>query len=434
MNLVIKGGRVVDPANGVDKVLDVYLSDGKIAALGNVPSNPDHTIDATGLVVVPGLVDMHVHLREPGNEEEETIASGAESASAGGITSCACMPNTEPAIDNEAAAEFVILQSRRAGRSNVFPIGAVTKGRKGQQLAEMGGLVRGGAVAFSDDGDPVANAELLRRALLYAKMFDKPVINHCENKELAERGVMNAGMVSMILGLPGMSSASEEIMVARDLALAEITGGSLHIAHVSTAGSVELIRTAKARGIRVSCEAAPHHFTLTDKCVETFDPNYKVNPPLRTAADVEAIKEGLADGTIDAIASDHAPHTQEEKDVEFSFAPFGIIGMETLLPLTYTELVLPGVISLSRCVELVSTNPAKILRLSKGTLSPGADADITIIDTQTQWEIDVSKFRSKSRNCPFHGCKVHGRVGYTIVSGKVVFDADVESATWETFP
>ncbi len=423
MNLVIKGGRVVDPASGLDKVIDVFVQDNKIAALGNAPQNPDMTIDASGLVVVPGLVDMHVHLREPGNEEEETIASGAQSAAAAGITSCACMPNTEPAIDSEASAEFVILQSRRAAHANVFPIGAVTRGRKGEQLAEMGGLVRGGAVAFSDDGDPVANAEILRRALLYAKIFDKPVINHCENRELAGKGVMNAGSVSMILGLPGMPSASEEIMVARDLALADITGGTLHVAHVSTAGSVELVRRAKEKGIRVTCEATPHHFTLTDECVETFDSNYKVNPPLRTAADIQAIKAGLADGTIDAIASDHAPHTEEEKDVEFSFAPFGIIGMETLLPLVITELVRPGVISLSRAIELTSTTPAKILRLDRGTLSPGAIADITIMDIENEWEIDVNAFRSKSRNCPFHGRKVFGRALKTIVSGQVVPDS-----------
>lgn len=422
MDLIIKGGRVIDPANGVDEVRDIFVRDGKIVPPGDAPSTAATVIEAEGLVVVPGLVDMHVHLREPGNEEEETIASGAESAAAGGITSCACMPNTEPAIDSEAAAEFVILQSRRAAKSNVFPIGAITKGRKGEQLSEMGGLVRGGAVAFSDDGSPVANAELLRRALLYARMFDKPVINHCENSELAGRGVMNSGMVSMMLGLPGMSSASEEIMVARDLALAEITGGNLHIAHVSTAGSVELVRRAKAKGVQVTCEATPHHFTLTDKCVETFDPNYKVNPPLRTETDLMAIKEGLADGTIDAIASDHAPHTEEEKDVEFSFAPFGIIGMETLLPLVITELVCPGVISLPRAVELTATIPARILRCERGTLSPGAVADITVIDTETEWEIDVNAFRSKSRNCPFHARKVFGRAVKTIVSGMVVFE------------
>jgi len=422
VNLVIKGGRVLDPAGGVDSVLDIFVRDDKIAALGNVPANPDMTIDATGLIVVPGLVDMHVHLREPGNEEEETIASGAESAAAGGITSCACMPNTEPAIDNEAAAEFVILQSNRAARSNVYPIGAVTAGRKGEELAEIGGMVRGGAVAFSDDGSPVSNAEILRRAMLYTKMFDRPVISHCENRELAGSGVMNSGMVSMTLGLAGMSNASEEIMVARDIALAEITGALLHIAHVSAAGSVELVRRAKEKGLRVTCEATPHHFTLTDECVRLFDSNYKVNPPLRTAEDIQAIKAGLADGTIDAVASDHAPHTEEEKDVEFSFAPFGIIGMETLLPLVVSELVKPGIITLQKAIELVSTNPAKILRLERGTLTPGAVADIAIIDTETEWEIDVGSFRSKSRNCPFHGRKVFGRALKTIVSGRIIHE------------
>jgi dihydroorotase len=306
---LIRGGRVIDPAQGLDAVTDLWLEGDRVLHIGSRPDlQAEIVVDATGKIVCPGLIDMHVHLREPGREEDETIATGTAAALAGGVTSVACMPNTEPAIDNQAAAEFVILQARRAGQANVFPIGAITKGRRGEELAELGGLVEGGAVGFSDDGSPVRSAEIMRRALEYARMFDRVVMDHCEDTELTRNGVMHEGEVSLALGLPGMPAAAEEIMVARDLILAEQTGGRLHILHVSTAGSVELIRRAKQRGVAVTCEACVHHFALTDEALRSFDSNFKMNPPLRTRRDVEAILVGLRDGTIDAIVTDHAPH------------------------------------------------------------------------------------------------------------------------------
>lgn len=424
--ILIEGGRVVDPARGVDGQLDVLIEDGVVRALAPSLGGKDRgyarTIDARGLCVVPGLVDMHVHLREPGNEEEETIASGSAAAVAGGFTSVAAMPNTDPAVDNEAACEFQVNQGRRASKARVYPIGAITKGRKGEELSEMGGMVRGGAVGFSDDGSPVRNAEVMRKGLLYAKMFDKVVIDHAEDPDLAGKGVMHAGLVSMVLGLPGKSSASEEVMVARDITLAEITGGRLHIAHVSTRGSVEHVRRAKARGIKVTCEACPHHFSLTDEAVRTYDPNFKMNPPLRTADDVQAVIDGIRDGTVDAIASDHAPHSREAKEVEFQDAPNGVLGLETMVPVSYTRLVEERGISLARFVELLSTGPAKILGIPAGTLAPGAAADVTVLDLETPYTVDVENFRSKSRNCPFHGWAVRGRAAYTLVGGRVVHE------------
>ncbi|MBI3726064.1 dihydroorotase [bacterium] len=423
--LLIEGGRVVDPARGVDGRLDVLIEDGQIRALApglGGKGEYARVIDARGLVVTPGLVDMHVHLREPGNEEEETIASGAAAAAAGGFTSVAAMPNTDPAVDNEAACEFQVNQGRRAAKARVYPIGAITKGRRGEELAEMGGMVRGGAVGFSDDGSPVRNAEVMRRGLLYAKMFDKVVIDHAEDPDLAGKGVMHAGLVSMILGLSGKSSASEEVMVARDITLAEITGARLHIAHVSTEGSVELVRGAKARGIKVTCEATPHHFSLTDEAVRSFDPNFKKNPPLRTGDDVQAILDGLKDGTVDAIASDHAPHSREAKEVEFQDAPNGVTGLETMVPVSYTRLVEERGLPLARLVELLSVGPAKILGIAGGSLAPGAPADVTVLDLETAHAIDVETFRSKSRNCPFRGWPVRGRAAFTLVGGRVVHE------------
>src|SRR5438309_1234044 len=331
--LRIANGRVIDPAQDIDQIADLWIEDDRIIDVGpHHHFKADRTIDATGLIVSPGWIDMHVHLREPGREEDETIATGAAAAIAGGVTTVACMPNTEPAIDSQAAAEFVYLQAERAGNANVFPVGAVTKERQGKELAEMGGLVEGGAVAFTDDGSPVASAEIMRRALEYCRMFDKTVLEHCEDLELTRGGVMHEGFESMRLGLRGMPAAAEEVMVHRDIALAEITGARLHILHVSTAGSVDLIRRARQRGARVSGEACPHHFTLTDKCLRTFDSNYKMAPPLRTEADVEAILAGLKDGTLEVIATDHAPHAPEKKMRELDQAPNGIIGLETLIP------------------------------------------------------------------------------------------------------
>lgn len=419
-SLLIKNGRVIDPASKFDKVTNIFIADGKIKAIGTKTPRADKTIDAKGLIVAPGLIDMHVHLREPGMEAEETIASGVNAAVAGGFTSIACMPNTDPVVDNEASTEFVYLQAKRANLANVFPIGAITKGSLGEQLAEMGQMVRGGAVGFSDDGNPVKSAEVFRRALEYAKMFDKAVIDHCEDKDLTQNGVMNEGQLSVVLGLPGMPGIAEEIMVNRDIRLARLTNGQLHITHLTTARSVELVRQAKQEGIKVTGEVTPHHFTLTDKCVRSFDPNFKMNPPLRTWDDVKALREGLKDGTIDVIASDHAPHSLEEKDVEFSQAPFGVIGMESMLSLVVTELVEKKVLSWPEAIAKLTINPARILGIAKGTLKIGKDADITIIDPRKNWTINPDEFKSKSRNCPFAGWKVKGKAIKTIIAGREV--------------
>lgn len=417
--ILIRGGRVIDPASGRDEVTDVLIEGPRIARVGRATRKADEVIEADGLIVAPGLIDMHVHLREPGKQEEETIASGSAAAIAGGFTTVACMPNTEPVVDNEASAEFVFLQAERAGLANIYPIGAITKRQEGRELAEIGQLSRAGAVAFSDDGFCVADAGLMLQALDYARMFDKPIIDHCEDLNLSLDGVMHEGYYSMALGLPGIPAASEEVMVGRDLILAEMTKGHLHVAHVSTRGSVELIRQAKARGVNVTCEVTAHHFALTDECVTTFDPRYKMNPPLRTAEDAQALREALADGTIDCIVSDHAPHATEEKQVEFSHAPFGVIGMESLLPVVVKTLIEPGVVTWPQAIAAMTINPARILRLAKGTLTPGADADLTLIDPKVSWTIDAKQFRSKSRNCPFDGWPVTGRAHTVIVAGEL---------------
>ena len=421
-SILIKNGRVVDPSRHFDQVADVLLADGKVAAIAKrITEKADEVIEAKGLVVSPGLIDMHVHLREPGNAEEETIASGSAAAVAGGFTSVACMPNTEPAVDSPASAEYVVLQAARAGKANIYPIGAITRNREGKDIAEIGQLSRGGAVAFSDDGDSVPNAEVMRVALEYANMFNRPIIVHCEDKNLAGVGVMNEGYVSMVLGLPGIPNASEEIMVNRDITLAEMTGGRLHIAHVTTRGSVDLVRGAKRRKVRVTGETCPHYIALTDEAVRGYDANFKMNPPLRTAADQRALLRGLRDGTIDVIASDHAPHAPEEKDVEFVYAPFGVIGMETSLGVVLTELLHKKVLGLSELLAKMTIAPARILNLAKGTLAVGADADVTIIDLDREWTVDVTKFMSKSRNCPFAGWKLRGKAVFTIVGGVVKY-------------
>jgi dihydroorotase len=421
--LLIRGGRVVDPAQGIDRVDDVLVRDGLIVSVGHAGGQPlgraDETIDAAGLIVAPGLIDMHVHLREPGREEDETIETGTRAAVAGGFTSVACIPNTEPPIDTQAAVEFIHQKAARADTCNVFVVACVSRGREGKELADIGQLVEAGTVAFSDDGAPVYDAELMRRAFEYCRMFDKPVLAHEEVLELSRGGVMHEGLVSLVLGLTGMPAAAEEVMIGRDIALSEVTGGRLHVMHVSTAGGVALIREAKRRGARVTAEACPHHFTLTDENLRGFDANFKMSPPLRTPADVEAIIAGLVDGTIDCIATDHAPHAREKKMLELDRAPFGILGLETAVGLAVTRLIVPGRIGWPRLIEAMSTLPARILGLSRGTLRPGAAADITLIDPNLSWRVDVKQFRSKSVNSPFDGWTLQGRAVATIVGGRV---------------
>ncbi|TAJ30882.1 MAG: dihydroorotase [Nitrospirae bacterium] len=427
MAILIQGGRVIDPGR-VNGPADVLIENGKIVAVGHNLAMPSrgqgaslHTIDATGQLVLPGFVDLHVHLREPGFEYKETIQTGTASAVAGGFTSVCCMPNTNPVNDNQAITEFILDQARAAGNAHVFPVGAVTKGSEGKELAEIGDLRRAGCVAISDDGRPVMNSLVMRRAMEYALAFDLPVIDHCEDLHLSEGGCMNEGLVSTQLGLQGIPAAAEDVMVARNLALAELTGARLHLAHVSTAGSVRMVREAKARGIRVTAEACPHHFSLTEEAVRDFNTLAKMNPPLRTWQDIQAIKEGLRDGTIDVIATDHAPHAPQDKQREFAEAPFGIVGLETALPLTLA-LVEEGVLSLEAAVAKLTTAPAQAFSLPKGTLAPGADADVVVVDAQRQWEVDPSRFRSKSTNTPFAGWKVKGLATTTIVAGKVVYE------------
>jgi len=431
-SLLVKGGRVVDPATGTDAVMDLLLADGRIADRRPVApgqkrlSGPAGTrvVDAAGRVVCPGFVDMHVHLREPGQEHKETIATGTAAAAAGGFTSVACMPNTDPWNDGLAVTEYVVSEARRNGVVNVFPIGAVSKAGGGEELAEIGDMVRAGAVAVSDDGRPVANAFLMRRALEYTRLFGIPVIDHCENPDLCAAGVMHEGYVSTLLGLKGLPAAAEEIAVGTDLALAALAGGRLHVAHMSTRGSLDRVRRAKQEGIAVTSEVTPHHLVLSETAVleSDYDSNTKMKPPLRPEADRLALIEGLRDGTIDVIASDHAPHHSDEKLQEFDEAPFGIIGLETTLPLVMDRLVRPGIIDLKRMVELLAVNPARILGLKKGTLAVGADADLTILDPAAEARVDVARFRSKSRNSPFHGWTLRGWPVMTIVSGRVVHD------------
>ena len=423
--LLIRGGRVIDPAQGIDRVDDVLVRDGLIVSVGHAGGQPlgraDETLDAAGLIVAPGLVDMHVHLREPGREEDETIETGTRAALAGGFTSVACIPNTEPPIDTQAAVEFIQQTAARADTCNVFVVACVSRGREGKELADIGQLVEAGAVAFSDDGAPVYDAELMRRAFEYCRMFDKPVLAHEEVLELSRGGVMHEGLVSLVLGLTGMPAAAEEVMIGRDIALSEVTGGRLHAMHVSTAGGVALIRDAKRRGLRVTAEACPHHFTLTDECLRGFDANCKMSPPLRTAADVEAIVAGIADGTIDCIATDHAPHAREKKMLELDRAPFGILGLETAVGLAVTRLIVPGRIGWPRLIEALSTLPARILGLNRGSLRPGAAADITLIDPDISWRVDVRRFQSKSVNSPFDGWTLQGRAVATIVGGRIKY-------------
>jgi len=419
---LIRGGRILDPASGRDGIFDLLIQNGQIARIDPQIAPPPGTeiIDATGLLVVPGLVDIHTHLREPGYEYKETILTGSKAAAAGGFTSLACMANTDPPNDNSSVTEFIRERAQEAGLANIYPVGAVSKGLKGESLAEIGSMVASGIVAVSDDGNPVMNSGLMRNALEYTQMFDIPVISHCEDLGLSQGGQVNEGLASLRTGLAGIPAEAEVSMVVRDLLLARLTGGKLHLAHISTARAVDAIRAAKARGIKVTAETAPHYFTLTEEAVLTFNTNAKVNPPLRSAADREAVRNGLRDGTIDCIASDHAPHSLVEKDLEFTQASSGIVGLETTLPLTL-KLVQEGLLSLSQAITLLSINPARILNLKKGSLSVGAEADITVIDPDRKLTVDPEKFFSRGRNTAFPGLQLQGRAAITLLRGEITF-------------
>ena len=424
MKLLLRNARVVDPAIGLDAERDVLVEDGRISRIeAKLAARGVEALDLGGLVVCPGFIDMHVHLREPGQEWKETIASGTRAAAAGGFTGVACMPNTEPPIDSRSVVEFVLAQARQHGAVSVYPIGCVSKGQRGEELAEMGDMAVAGARGFSDDGKPVASAGLMRRALEYARIFDLPVIDHCEEPTLVSGGVVHEGEVSSRLGLEGWPGVAEDVMVQRDILLAEYTGGAVHVAHMSTARSADLVRRAKQANVRVTCEVTPHHFALTDEAVGEYDTHAKMNPPLRPQADRKALLDALADGTVDAIATDHAPHHADEKCVEFARAPFGIVGLETAVSLALDRLVHAGVIDLARLVELMASGPARILRLAKGTLRPGSDADITVLDLDREVAVAAETFRSKSVNTPFEGWRLRGGPVMTFVGGRVVYDA-----------
>src|SRR5580658_9703597 len=418
MTILIKNGTILDPSQKLQRRTDLLIRDGKIAGIGTNPANADRVIDAAGCFVTPGLIDIHVHLREPGDEEEETIASGAAAAVAGGFTTVCCMPNTRPTLDNEGQIEFILREAERVGLANVYPVGAITKAREGKELAEIGSMQQRGAIAFSDDGVGVADASVMRKALQYIRMFDALLMQHCEEPTLGG-GAMHAGLVATTLGLGGLPAESEQLMIARDLLLNRTIGCRYHVQHISSAWSVELIRRAKRDGQRVTAEVSPHHLLLTDESCRTYDTNFKMNPPLRTAADVAACIAGIKDGTIDCLATDHAPHRAEEKELEFPAAPFGIIGLECALALYVKALVEPGHLTWMQLIELMSPRGARIVRLDKGTLQEGKDADVTIIDPNHKWTIDCTKFASKSRNCPFHGWAVNSRAVTTIVGGEV---------------
>ena len=418
---MIKNGRVIDPANGIDKKCDVLIVDGRIAEVGKVGKAVEATIDASGKIVTPGLIDIHVHFREPGDEEEETIASGSAAAVAAGFTSVVCMPNTSPPIENETDVEYIHRKGRQARKTHVYTMGAITKKREGVELAEMGFMAEAGAIGFTDDGNGVQNPAVMLRAMKYATMFDVVIAQHCQDDGFAGNGVMNSGYYSTILGLPGIDSLAEEAMLWRDIQLVKKTNVRYHMQHISTAGAVELIRAAKKQSLPITCEVTPHHLLLAEDCCAEYDTNYKVNPPLRTAKDIEVLKEAVAEGLIDALVTDHAPHLQSEKELEFLAAPFGIASLECALGLYVKALIEPGVLDWPGLVRLMTEKPAKIIGVDKGTLSRGKQADVTIIDPAAEYKIDVNKFRSKSRNCPYNGWTVKGKIEKTIVGGEIRF-------------
>jgi len=422
--LLIKNGRVIDPANGIDKECDILVADGKIAEVGKVKKPIGTVIDATGKLVTPGLIDIHVHFREPGDEEEETIASGSAAAVAAGFTSVVCMPNTRPPIENETDVEYIHRKGRQTRKTHVYTMGAITKQREGVELAEMGFMAEAGAVGFTDDGNGVQDPAVMLRALKYASMFDVVIAQHCQDNSFAANGVMNAGFHSTVLGLPGIDALAEEAMLWRDIQLIKKirTGGiRYHAQHISTAGSVELIRTAKRDSLPITCEVTPHHLLFTEEFCAEYDTNYKVNPPLRTTRDVEALKEAIQEGLIDALVTDHAPHLQSEKELEFLTAPFGIAALECALGLYVRALIEPGILDWPQLIRLLTEKPARIIGVDKGTLGMGKQADVTIIDPNAEYKIDVDKFYSKSRNCPYHGWTVKGKVEKTIVGGEIRF-------------
>jgi dihydroorotase len=421
--VLIKNGRVIDPANGVDKKCDVHIIDGQIAEVGKVEKKSANTIDAAGKLVTPGLIDIHVHFREPGDEEEETIASGSAAAVAGGFTSVVCMPNTKPPIENETDVEYVHRKARQARKTHVYTMGSITKGREGVELAEMGFMNEAGAVGFTDDGRGVQDPVVMLRALKYAAMFDVVIAQHCQDDRIAGNGVMNSGYHSTILGLPGIDPLAEEAMLWRDIQLVKKTGVRYHAQHLSTAGSIKLIKAAKKESLPITCEVTPHHLLLTEECCAEYDTNYKVNPPLRRKQDIDALKKAIAEGFVDALVSDHAPHLQSEKELEFLAAPFGIAGLECALGLYVKALIEPGIVDWPDLISLMTERPAKIIGIDKGSLSKGKQGDVTIIDPNAEYTIDVKKFRSKSRNCPYHGWKVKGKVEKTIVGGEIRFEA-----------
>jgi len=422
VSLLVKNGRVIDPANGLDAAADILVVDGRVSRVSPGLAAPAgaRIVDAGGRVVAPGFIDIHVHLREPGYEYKETIATGTRAAAAGGFTAVACMANTSPVNDTRAVTDYIVAQARAGGVVRVYPIGAVTRGLKGAELAELGELAEAGCVAYSDDGRPVMNTALLRRALEYAQAFGKPIVSHAEDAYLAEGGVMHEGFVATDLGLSGIPAAAEEIMVARDIALAELTGNRVHIAHVSTAGAIRLLRDAKARGIPVTGEVTPHHLLLTDEALRSYDANAKMAPPLRGKRDVEACREALADGTLDAIATDHAPHAVVDKEVELDHAANGIVGLETAVPLCLTHLVRGRVLDLPTLIARLTVGPARVLDLPGGSLAPGAPGDITILDLGREHRIEPTRFLSRGRNTPFGGWPCVGAPWMTIVGGRVV--------------
>ena len=420
--LLIKNGRIIDPASGFDQVADLLIEDGLISGIGQTLTSPGAELfDASGMIVAPGFLDIHVHLREPGFEHAETIETGAKAAAAGGFTSICCMPNTSPVNDNATVTSYIVERARRLAVVNVYPIGAITKGSQGEELASIGSMAQAGVVTISDDGRPVMNSRIMRRAMETAKSFGLPVIDHCEDLNLSSGGDMHEGLVSTNLGLRGIPSCSEDVMVARDLLLAELTGARFHVAHISTERSVKMVAYAKMKGLDVSCEATPHHFALCDSDILPYDSNYKMKPPLRGHGDLGAVIEGVVNGTVEVLATDHAPHAGSEKMQEFERCPFGITGLETAIGLTLEHLVHPGKISVKRMVELFTTNPARIMNLPRGTLAKGASADVTIFSTDQEWTYDVSQTYSKSKNSPFDGHKFKGGPVATIVAGKLVW-------------